>query len=215
MNSSLLTGRAVNPALGHDLKLASTDLSPPKLNQESFSLKQMLASGFTGEERAQLDSVLAQQSGLDPVNPAERRKYWIEERGQAMDPFDRHTFWGKQGYQLLVGKPSDLFDDLPVPYAQISLDYDNGDPGVTSLSLLMKPLDETLAVSVPVPVYLGIYDRMQISIDDRAKEMAEYQAVAGVAAHFSRNGALHYISQSDRESHRILKIGANQLELGV
>jgi hypothetical protein len=101
--------------------------------------------------------------GFKHSDPAARQRYWTEEKGEAMDPFNRFTFWGKQGFGVVTAQ-----NGLPAPYEQISLDLGN-QGSCKTLNLAFCPVSEEYRDSLPKELYKDLFTKLQESIDPHAK----------------------------------------------
>lgn len=101
--------------------------------------------------------------GFNHNDSAARKKYWTEVKGEAMDPFNRFTFWGKQGFGVVTAQ-----NGVPAPYEQISLDLGNQESCKT-LNLAFNPISEEYRDSLPKQLYMDLFRKLQESIDPHAK----------------------------------------------
>lgn len=114
----------------------------------------------------------------NPESRAERSKLWKED-GQAMDPFDRQDFWGKNGFRVMAFRDSSG-NLCAVPYAQISMDPTELEDSCETLWAGIKVMDQSLmqtGSTISADLYRGLYKSFQGTIDENLHLYPEYARV--------------------------------------
>lgn len=116
----------------------------------------------------------------------ERAKFWTDELGQSMDPFNRFQFWGKQGFGVVVGQDG----KTPAPYEQISMDLGKIDSCKT-INLAFQPTSHEYQEQLPKGMYKAALLALQETIDENARfypdlvrTMQQIDALPGEALRF-------------------------------
>lgn len=104
------------------------------------------------------------ERGFNHKNQSERSKFWTDELGQSMDPFNRFQFWGKQGFGVVVGADG----KTPAPYEQISMDLGKVDSCKT-INLAFQPASFEYRESLPKEMYKAAIVALQETIDENAR----------------------------------------------
>lgn len=104
------------------------------------------------------------ERGFNHGDKTERAKFWTEELGQSMDPFNRFQFWGKQGFGVVVGEDG----KTPAPYEQISMDLGKIDSCKT-INLAFQPTSLEYQEQLPKDMYKAALLALQETIDENAR----------------------------------------------
>jgi hypothetical protein len=158
-----------------DFKIAWNEHTWVDKDARQSRIGSTLASEFT--ERAKLEGAVGvvietdnpylitkDERGFNHENQSERSKFWTDELGQSMDPFNRFQFWGKQGFGVVVGADG----KTPAPYEQISMDLGNVDSCKT-INLAFQPASLEYRESLSKEMYKAAIVALQETIDENAR----------------------------------------------
>lgn len=104
------------------------------------------------------------ERGFNHKDKEKRAKFWTDELGQSMDPFNRFQFWGKQGFGVVVGQDG----KTPAPYEQISMDLGKIDSCKT-INLAFQPILHEYQEQLPKDMYKAALLALQETIDENAR----------------------------------------------
>jgi hypothetical protein len=163
------------PCDGGNFKIAWNEHTWVDKDARKSAIGSTLASSFT--KRAQQEGAIGvvietdnpylitkDDRGFNHQNRDERGRFWTEELGQSMDPFNRFQFWGKQGFGVVVGEDG----KTPAPYEQISMDLGKIDSCKT-INLAFHPTSPEYRESLPKDMYKAAIVALQETIDENAR----------------------------------------------